>query len=51
MYKLQKNQKTNEISGVVKDDVLGIPFDQANTDYQEYLKWVALGNTPDSADE
>ena len=23
-----------------------IPFDPANTDYQEYLKWVELGNTP-----
>lgn len=23
-----------------------IPFDPANTDYQEYLKWVAAGNEP-----
>jgi hypothetical protein len=28
-----------------------IPFDPANTDYQEYLKWVEEGNTPLPADE
>ena len=27
-----------------------IPFDPANTDYAEYLKWVAEGNTPLPAD-
>jgi hypothetical protein len=26
-------------------------FDESNTDYQAYLKWVALGNTPQPADE
>ena len=27
-----------------------VPIDEANTDYQEYLEWVAEGNTPEAAD-
>lgn len=27
-----------------------IPFDNANTDYQEYLKWLEQGNEPTPAD-
>jgi len=27
-----------------------IPFSVDNTDYQEYLKWLAEGNTPEAAE-
>ena len=29
---------------------LSIPLEPANTDYQEYLEWVAEGNTAEAAD-
>jgi hypothetical protein len=46
MYKLYKNL-SNEVAGVVRlSDGASIPMDEANTDYQAYLKWVAEGNTP-----
>ena len=31
-------------------NTLQIPMVEANTDYQEYLEWVAEGNTPDPAE-
>jgi hypothetical protein len=54
MYTLNKNQ-SGELCSIKKDTGLGvlvlIPIDPDNTDYQEYLKWVAEGNEPLPADE
>ena len=52
MYKLIKDSLTNEVHIVKRlSDGAYIPTDQANTDYQKYLEWVAEGNTPEPADE
>lgn len=38
-------------SAILRSDKASVPFDPANTDYQEYLKWLEEGNTPEPADE
>ena len=52
-YKLTKNidGTISETQVIRISDGAFIPFDEANTDYQEYLEWVAEGNTPEEADE
>ena len=51
MFKLIRDKITNELNSVCRlSDNAFIPFDEANTDYQEYLKWVAEGNEPLPAD-
>jgi hypothetical protein len=50
MYKLHKDFLGNE-NGVFRlSDMASIPFDPDNTDYQEYLKWLSEGNTPEAAE-
>jgi len=49
-YQLLKD-KNIQLNVVKRSDGVFIPFDEANTDYQAYLKWVAEGNTPLPADE
>ena len=49
---------TDSITGVKTEadvilrtsDNASIPKDESNTDYQDYLAWVAEGNTPEAAD-
>ena len=51
-YKLLNNPHGGDVNSVRRlSDNASIPFDPANTDYQEYLKWVAEGNEPLPADE
>ncbi len=47
MYKLPKVLEGWAIQSVIRlSDGASIPFDPDNTDYAEYLKWVAEGNEP-----
>ena len=52
MYKKLISTITNQEANCIKrlfDNAI-IPVDEANTDYQEYLEWLAEGNTPEEAE-
>jgi hypothetical protein len=52
MYKLINDPITGNLACIQKiSENVFIPISEANTDYQEYLKWVAEGNEPLPADE
>ena len=50
MYRLMNDDEGNLVGVVNTNTWLSIPIDTANRDYQEYLEWVAEGNTPEPAD-
>ena len=51
-YKLVNDIKYTENLACIhnKTKNIFIPLDEKNTDYQEYLLWVADGNTAEAAD-
>jgi len=51
MYKKINDEMGQEANIIIRlSDMASIPKDPANTDYQEYLEWVAEGNTPEEAE-
>lgn len=53
-YQLMKCSMTQNVITIAKysdSPTVYIPLDEANVDYQEYLEWLAEGNTPLPAEE
>ena len=49
-YKVIKNLDDIAVC-ILRDGKDSIPFDPDNTDYQQYLKWLAEGNVPEEPQE
>jgi hypothetical protein len=50
-YQIQNDRNGNPCAVTIVGQLISIPMDEANTDYQAYLAWVEEGNTPLPADE
>ena len=53
IYILYKDLVTDVVVSVFvskNGKTYSVPFDENNTDYQDYLAWVAEGNTAEAAD-
>jgi len=48
-YKLQKGSFGDVVAVTIIGQNISIPLDPDNTDYQQYLAWLAEGNTPEPA--
>ena len=49
-YKLHKTTTGDSMVVQRLADNAFIPFDPSNTDFQEYQRWLAEGNTPEPAE-
>jgi hypothetical protein len=51
MYKLQTDNQNKVVAVTIVGQMISIPLNPDNTDYQAYLAWCAEGNTPTPAEE
>ena len=52
-YKLYNDTEFGNLACIIQtidNTKKAIPINENNSDYQEYLKWVAAGNTAEEAD-